>query len=185
MTRSRLVLLPVLLLAVGLAGCSRFNIRTKHDPSADFARLRTFAWLPPSEADPADQRVFDRAIDKRLRAAVDRELRAKGLVPAGDAAPDFLLNYRLARNPASDMRGDPGRLGWGMGWWTGWPGAEAIYTENYDEGTLFLAAIDPHTKRMIWIGAAEARVMPNLSFEKRLQRVDAAVHRILVDFPPR
>jgi hypothetical protein len=43
----------------------------------------------------------------------------------------------------------------------------------------------PAERRMIWIGAAEARLLPHISLKKRLSRVDAAVHRILADFPPR
>lgn len=174
-----------LLVAVAFAGCAQFAVRARHDPSADFARLHTFAWLPKGEAAPADQYVLDRAIDARLREAVDRELRAKGFVPAGDVAPDFLLNYRLTTAPASEARGEPWRFGWGTGWWTGWPGAEGIYTESYDEGTLFLAVIQPRTKRMIWIGSAQARMLPHISLEKARKRVDAAVHKILENFPPR
>jgi hypothetical protein len=175
----------VLLLGVALAGCSRFAVRTRHDPSADFAALHTFAWLPPNEAAPADQYVLDRAIDARIRSAVGGELRAKGFGPAEGAAPDFLLNYRLASTPASGARGDPMRFGWGTGWWVGWAGSEAIYTESYDNGALFLAVLDPRSRRMIWIGAAEARLLPHISLERSLERVDAAVHRILEDFPPR
>lgn len=179
------IVIPAVLLLMALAGCSQFAVRTRADPSADFAGLHTFAWLPLSEAAPADQRLRDRTVDARLRADVDRELRTKGFVPAGDGAPDFLLNYRLASSPASSVRGDPARFGWGTGWWVGWAGAEAIYTESYDTGALFLAVIDPRTKHMIWIGAAEARLLPHISIEKRFERVDAAIRRILQDFPPR
>src|SRR5215470_15955818 len=99
--RSRRVSLHLLVLAVALAACTRFTIRTRHDPSADFAGLHTYAWLPLDEADPADQRVLDRAVDARIRADVERDLRGKGIVAAGDAAPDMLLNYRIASTPGS------------------------------------------------------------------------------------
>ena len=176
---------PVLLLAVACAGCTQFNVRTRHDPTADFRGLHTFAWLPLSEVAPADQRVLDRTVDARIRAAADRELRAKGFAPAGNGAPDFFLNYRLASRPASSVRGDPSRFGWGTGWWVGWAGAEAIDTDSYNAGTLFLAVVDPRTKHMIWLGSADARLLPHISIEKRYQRVDAALHKIFNDFPPR
>jgi len=178
--RSRRVSLHLLVLAVALAACTRFTIRTRHDPSADFAGLHTYAWLPLDEADPADQRVLDRAVDARIRADVERDLRGKGIVAAGDAAPDMLLNYRIASTPGSSARGGPA-----SGWWAGWSGSEAIYRENYDNGTLFLAVLDPREKRMIWLGTAQARLLPHISLEKRLKRVDEAVQRILEDFPPR
>jgi len=53
-----------------LAGCSQFTVRSDWDRSADFRALRTYAWLPLSEAAPADQRVLDRAIDARIRTDV-------------------------------------------------------------------------------------------------------------------
>lgn len=172
----------LLVLAIALAGCTRFGVRTRHDPSADFTRLHTFAWLPLSEAQPADQRVLDHLIDERLRTAVARELRAKGLAPAVGAAPDVLLNYRLTSSPDSDRGGNRARFDRSAGWWGGWAGSESIY-ESYDAGALFLAMVDPATKRVIWIGAAQARLLPHISFEKRLERADAAVHHIVERFP--
>ena len=164
-------------------GCSHFNVRTHHDPSADLGRVRTFAWLPPNEADPADQRVLDRAIDRRLRAAVDRELGAKGLKPVAER-PDVLVNYRLSTTPDSDLRGRGyGRLGGTPGPWGTWAGGENLYVEHYDAGALYLALVDPTTRRMVWVGAAEARILPHVSLEKTLERVDAAVHAIISRFP--
>lgn len=181
---SRLHLPRVLLLLALLAGaCSQFRVRSDYDRSADFSRLHTYAWLPLSEAAPADQRVLDRYIDARIRKAVDRELQAKGFRPAGSATPDFLLNYRLASEPAEAVRGSPERYFYGAGWY-GWPGANAFYTESYDAGTLYIAVVDPQTKHMTWIGAAGARLLPHISLEKRVKRVDAAVHQILAPFPP-
>jgi hypothetical protein len=174
----------LLLIALLLGGCSQFAVHSERDPGADFTRRRTYAWLPLSEAEPADQRVLDRYIDARIRTAVDTELRAKGYAPAGSAAPDLLLNYRLSTQPAAEMRGNPGSHFIGAGW-HGWPGANAVYAKNYDEGTLYLAAIDPASRQMIWLGAASARILPWISLEKRAKRVDDAVHQILAPFPAR
>jgi uncharacterized protein DUF4136 len=182
MRRSRAI---ALLFATLLASaCSRFTIRSGYDRSANFSHLTTYGWLPLDQAAPADQRLLDRYIDNRLRAAVDRELGAKGYRPAGSAAPDFLLNYRLATEPASGVKGDPTRYFYGAGWY-GWPGIESLYTESYDEGTLYIAVLDGASKHMIWLGAADARLLPTISLERRVRRVDAAVDQILAKFPPR
>lgn len=171
------------LILVVLAGCARFNVRSHRDPAADFGRLRTYAWLPLSEAAPADQRVLNRIIGARIQRAIETELRAKGYQPA-DAAPDFLLNYRLATEPMSDVHGNPGRAFAGSFWW-GWSGSEGFYTETYDEGTLYVAVLDAGSKRMLWVGAAGARLLPTLSMEKTEKRVDDAVHQIMESFPAR
>jgi hypothetical protein len=166
-----------------LAACSQFVVRSRHDPEAAFASLRTFAWLPASEASAADQRTPDPTFDDRIRMAVDRELRAKGYVPATDARPDFLLNYRWTTTPTSAVRGDPSRRGWGD-LWLGWDGSRDLYTESYDRGSLFVGIVSAETKRPMWVGVAEARVLPNLSYERTLKRIDAAIDRILEGFPP-
>ena len=169
--------------ALAIGGCSSFRIRSDYDRKADFVRLHTYAWLPLTEAEPADQRVLDRFIDTRIRTAVGTQLDGKGYRPAGAAGPDFFLNYRLATQATEDVRGNPHGYFRGAGWW-GWPGLESLYSESYDEGTLYLAVLDGQTKRMIWLGAASARILPHISLDRRVKRVDAAVHRILGEFPP-
>jgi hypothetical protein len=168
-----------------VAGCSRFSVRSVHDPAADFRTLRTYAWLPPEQAAPADQRVQDRLLDRRLRTAVDTELRAKGFSPAAPGQqPDFLLNYRFSTTPASSTLIDPD-LRYGGSAWLAWPDTSAAYSQSYDEGTLYIAVIDPKTKRRIWVGAAQARLVPTMSLERKSKRVDQAVRAILAEFPPR
>jgi hypothetical protein len=172
-----------LTLVVLLLGCSQFRVRSRHDPSVDFGRLHTYAWMPLAEVDAADQRVLDRYIDTRIRADAGEALRAKGFRPADSGEPDFWLNYRLATQPAEDVKRDPGRYFSGAGWY-GWPGDEGFYSETYDQGTLYIGVVDPRTKHLMWLGAAGARLLPHISFEQRVKRVDAAVKQILTSFPP-
>jgi Domain of unknown function (DUF4136) len=185
MRRTPSVFVGLVLAGLVLAGCSRFSVRSAHDRSANFRDLRTYAWLPAEQAAPADQRVQDRYLDRRLRTAVDTELRAKGFSPAAPGQqPDFLLNYRFSTTPASSVVTDPD-LRYGGAAWLAWPDASAVYSQSYDEGTLYIAVIDPHTKQRIWVGAAQARLVPTMSLERKSKRVDAAVNAILAEFPPR
>jgi hypothetical protein len=171
-----------LVLALALGACSQFNIRSDFDPQADFSRLHTWAWLPLSEAEPADQRVLDRLVDMRIREAAAAELRSKGYTQTDAAQPDFLLNYRVGREAGSDV-GKPGRIGYGTGWWRSW--GTSTWAVSYDDGTLFLGVIDPRSRQSMWVGAAEARLMPRLSDEQVSKRVRDAVHQILARFPPK
>lgn len=179
--RSRRALLALSILVL-IVACSQFSVRSSVDPNADFGRLQTYAWLPLDEVEPADQRVLDRYIDTRIRKAVDRELGGKGFRPA-TATPDFYLNYRLATDPSDSVKGGRRPL-YGPGWGD-YPGAETLLRENFDAGTLYIAALDGGSKRGIWLGAAQARLLPHISLEKRAKRVDDAVHAILADFPKR
>jgi hypothetical protein len=170
--------------ALLMAACSQFAVRSRQDPGIAFTSLRTFAWLPRSEAEPADQNVQHRGFDRRIRATVEHELRQKGFEPAGEGVANFLLNYRITSSATSSVRGASSVAGWG-GWWMGWPGWEGAYTENYDRGAFFIAALDPKTKRMTWLGVAEARLLPHISYERSLERIDDAVEDILESFPRR
>ena len=180
LARYRVVVSCLMLL---LAACSQFKVRSKQDPRVSFTGLQTFAWLPKSEAEPADQSVQHRGFDRQIRADVERDLLAKGYTQATDGKADFLLNYRVTSTPTTAMRGSS-LGGWG-GYWVGWPGWEATYTENYDQGALFIAALDPATKHMTWLGVAQARLLPHISYQRSLGRIDDAVNQILEHFPRR
>lgn len=171
----------VLVMLVSLGpGCSHFDVKAKQDPSVDFGRLQTFAWLPATQAEPADQRVNDRGIDRRIRTATENQLRAKGYRLADTEPADFLLNYRLTTTPTDVPR--PGGSVYARGLWAGWPAAYEVY-ESVDVGTLYVAALDGATKQMFWVGAARARLLPHISYEKRAKRVDDAVEKLLEPFP--
>jgi|GEM_PF-4390348 len=176
----------ILALAVLWTGCTQFTVRTREDPDAHLAARRIFAWLPPELAAPADQRTQDRAVSKRLREQVERLLVAKGYRPAAADQPvDFFMNWRITATPTVSWQVEQGHLGWGTGWWSGWPGGAELYADSYDSGTLFLAAMDPGQRTIVWLGVAEARLLPHVSLDRRLQRVDAAVEHIMREFPVR
>ena len=179
----RAAMLSLAVLLAGLTACSPFTfaVHSRHDPGVRFAALRTFGWLPASEAAPADQQTQDPTFDRRIRDDVERGLREMGYEPAGGARPDFLLNYRLATLPVSRVLDDP--FGdWG-GSWARWPAHGSARLDASEQGALFLGTIDPATRHMTWVGFAEARLLPDLSYEKTLVRIDDAVAAILKDFP--
>lgn len=183
-TRScSLILSFVPVLALLLGGCSRFVVRSHYDPQADFAALRTFAWLPRDQAAPGDQMTPNENFDRRIVADVEGDLIAKGFRRADGAAPDFLLNYRYTTTPVSAVQGDPTYGGWGA-WWLVTPGWEAQYSDDFDDGALHLAVLDPAHQRAFWIGVAEARIIPTMSFERTIARIDDAVAAMLQRFPP-
>lgn len=166
----------ILIVAVATVACSQYeqlSVRSAWDRGADFSRLQTFAWLPGADAEPGDQRAADRVVDGRLRADVDRVLRAKGFAPAAaGAAPDFLLNYRITTDAE-----------WGSSeWQPGWAGTATVIAD--DPGTLYLGVLDPTTRKLLWFGATPARLLPHLSMETQLGRVDTGVEKILKRFPP-
>ena len=183
---TRLRPLPLLVpLVLALAGCTQFAIRSDHDRTADFSRLRTYGWLPLGDVAPAVRQAAD---TDGPAAAVDAFFTA--LCPGLWADIDEPVKDRYRNNAAmlfaesTEQQGTASRSYLLGARWEGWSGIEPVYQDTYREGTLYLAVLDGRTKRMIWIGAASARILPHIPLEKRAKRVDAAVHQILDRFPP-
>ena len=168
------------LLIVVFAGCSRFAIDSKHDPSASFAGLHTYDWRMRERTDLGDPRIDSARLESSVRGAVDRELATKGFVKATSAPPDFLVDYYAGKATRGDSvsmprwYGSAGTVGW-----------SESFSSRYDEGTLLVYALDPTTMKPIWIGRAKGVIDPTASLEKRGQRVDRVVQGILKKFPPR
>jgi len=169
----------VLALAATVA-CSQFNVHTNRDPSVDLTRFRSWDWLPGDLLEPADQRLPDRYLDRKLRDAADRVLRAKGYVRAAGESPDFFLNYRLTTADRSSSQ-PPYR--YGLGTW--WPERELRSRDSYDVGTLLLDVVSPQTRALVWRGTASARLLPHASLEKSARRTESVVEHVLEDFPAR
>ena len=170
------------LVALVLAGCSRITVTTDHDPAANFAALHTYAWRPGPQQGVSDPRFDSTLIDTRVRAAIDRVLASKGYrTAAPGTVADFLVGYHaVVRQKTSAQTIN----GW-YGYRVGARRAPQAYVHDYDKGTLLIDVIDPATMQLLWRGSGTGVVDPQASLEKREQRINEAVDRILADFPPR
>lgn len=180
MTQHRVDRIVVALLLC-VSGCATFRIQTDYDPAVDFGRLRTYAWQPRTERSEADARINNDLLDARVRSAVDRVLQARGYQLVTDAAHDFNVAYIVTIDTRTDVHTIPVTYGWG--WW-GVMGTET-YVDQYEQGTLLLDVIDAGSNKLVWRGSAAARVVDEETPERRTQRVNEAVEKILERFPPR
>lgn len=184
-----------------LSTCTTMDIHSDYDPSMDFSRLKTYAWLerPASEID--DPRVHDEFLASRVRLAVERELVAKGYRKPTSGQPDFLVGYHAAIEKKIDtykinrtytQPTYPGNLYRPYRYPNRYPGRYPSWTvsvpetrvREYDLGTLVLDIIDGASQGPIWRGSAQAEVNFSADPEKRQQRINEAVRRILERFPP-
>lgn len=162
-----------------LAGCTQIRVKSDFNPQADFSRLNTYAWLPGLNP-TNDPRLDTKLLDNRVRAAVDRELAAKGFRKVADDSASFYVAYHpyLMRGTQS-VREPVGPYTYR--WWGGWG---PTYTYQFDEGTLAVDVIDPRANELMWRGAASATIDPRASPKTRGERVDQAIHSVLEKFPP-
>jgi hypothetical protein len=187
-------------IALLLAGCSTVEVTHEFDPNTDFSALHTYDWLPPPKP-TGDPRLDDNTIlDARVHNAVDAALAEKGFTRAADN-PDVKVGYHVTLDRQQDVEYVNSSFGyWGMypgpypsAWgaypaYPGYPGygvPAAVRVYNYLEGTLILDLFDARSKRLIWRGTARDEVNFRASPEKRQEKIDEAVRRMLAKFPPK
>ena len=166
----------ILLLLTAMAACSQFTVRERHDPSADFGRLRTWSWQARSEM-PWDRRLARDSLDVRIEEETATQLAAKAYRQVTED-PDFRVNYHVAVGPREALQGDPHTYGYLPGYWD-----MGVYA--YDEGSLFIDVIDARTNTLLWRGVASTALRTTSTLKERRARITEAVQKVLSIFPPK
>lgn len=175
----RSLAIPVTLLA--LAGCApSVAVNHDYDTEADFAALHTFRWLTQPaaptrrlRANPTDNSL----LDARIKRAVNAQLGAKGYTEAS-GPPDFLVAYHVGAQNRVEV------TDWGYGYGRFGRLGGGVTVDRYKEGTLILDVIHGQSKQLIWRGSAQGIVDPGASTQEREARMNDAVAKMLMHFPP-
>lgn len=167
--RSARIILCLLMMAM-LMSCSSVAVKSDFDPTANFSHYKTFDFLPHRTKPSGNP--FN---DKRIEAAVEEELIAKGYQKQTAGAPDFLVAYHSNVKDKIDVDTYGyryGRYGRRVGTYT--------TVREYQQGTLVIDFIDANTKELVWRGWAKGEVNDSVSKEK----IDDTVAKILGKYPP-
>jgi hypothetical protein len=155
-------------LCIATTGCSDLgatNVTSTYGPGFRFTeRHHTYTWAPGSEKLTSPGRPTNAETDGLIRQAIDKRFAAKGYAQATATAPDFWIDYRIAR----EMRADP-YVG------VGFP--------QYPAGSLIIYVINPATEQLSWRGCLEARLDESAPPDQKLKRLDTAVRLILDQMP--
>ena len=187
--------LTLVVFVTALVGCSTMEVNTDYDPQADFSNLKTFAWIGEPQKPTGDPRIDDNPfLESRVHTAVERELAAKGFVPATSGSPDFLVAYHVSLNEKRSVQHLNDYYGYGAGWGYTYAGvrrpayyaspSSSTYVYTYDEGTLILDIVKPEGRQLIWRGAARDEVRFSDKPSEEGSKLNEAVQRMLKDFPP-
>jgi hypothetical protein len=145
------------------------------DESADFSRLKTYAWVRGTP-------VVDDLNHKRIVAAVDAQLIAKGLrYAAGDEQPDVLVAYHA--NFERDLRINASSSDWGSIRF----GSNRTGTANVQElltGTLVVEMFDVRNQAVVWKGIATREIDAKASPERRTKNIHKAAEKLFKHYPP-
>jgi len=156
-----------------VAACSSVATNYDYDTSYDFTKLKTYAWARAVGQPEASPLVLE-----RIRAAVDAELGKRGYTRVGKEA-DFLVATFAGRQSRIQVTDWGYRYG-PPGYW--YHGGIDVY--QYEEGTLILDVVDGKSKRLVWRGTATSTIDPSATPEKRTEKINAAVAKVLERFPP-
>ena len=148
---ARRILCALLTVLSGFALSLSAKTTVDFDPSIDFSKFKTFAYLGGVENLVAIQ-IDPDLINIRFHRMVVRELEKKGLheVNAGQN-PDLIVRYWANPETSVDVTvmGNWGPYGPYIG--KDWaPVYEAVASSSHHLGTLILDFIDPKAKALVW-----------------------------------
>lgn len=170
--------------------------KSDYDRSYDFSKLRTWDFKVLNRM-PTDPVGTNSLWNQRIRDGVEQHFAAIGFKRINDGNPDFLLSYFMGIKEKYDIRyidyGFPGRLGlWGRwGRWYGWrpgngqldvwrPGNDQVdvWRIPYNESTLVIDVIDPHTNQLVWRGYNTQTI----DFDKSEKTIHKSVENLIKRF---
>ena len=170
-----------MILLIALIGCAKpLAVNYDYDTAADFTALKTFSWMPPT-----GNAVGDDLLVKRIKGAVDTQLKAKGRTNAPEA-PDFLIAMQLS---GKTVYSGSTAVGASVGIPVGRAGTISVgggksKPHEKTEGTLVLDFLDAKTQSLVWRATATAAVTPGISPEEQQARINSVVAEMLKQFPP-
>jgi hypothetical protein len=173
--------------AIFAMGCaSSVTVKYDFDKEANFASLKTFDWLPvPTMAVGSVKSAIERnsLLDKRVKTSVNEQLAAKGFTQTSDN-PDVLVTYHVGVEDKVNVT-DWGYNYAGYGRYYGGWGGSSVDVYQYTQGTLLIDIIEAKSKQLIWRGAGQGTVEQGAPAEKREQRLNNAIAKIMAKYPPK
>ena len=169
--KARLVSALVVMLTA-IVGCSGiYGVNYDEDSSFDFQQLKTFDWGPVDKDDGTDAPTL-----QHIQSAVDKKLQSKGYRQSR-TSPDFILTAHVENRQRLAGTPDPYQAAFGP--YTAPP------AQYHDEAYLELKIVSADDRHLIWRGSASASLYGIKTPEQLETTVNAAVQKILRDFPER
>lgn len=179
----------VFALLVLCGACASLQVSTDYNPAYDFSKLKTYSWLDNSTTPSSDARINNGIVVARVRAAVEKNLAAKGYTKVAPGTADFVVSWLGDIN--KKLRIDTinhfySPYGYGAlardPYWGG--GLRTSTATEYDEGTLIVDILDPVQHKLIWRSIGTDRLKTGNNPAKANSAMDAAIATIMARFPP-
>jgi hypothetical protein len=161
-----------------VTGCHQFHVESQVDPSADFAKHKTYSFSNTASDIPqgfSTGHLFNSIMQRRIRAELYRELTSKGFSQAARGDASFIISFSTGSTEDVDRaRSGPDH--------TTEPGTVEGSATAVRRGALVIHFTDPKTQKVLWQGWVEAVMKPGEDLD---EKVRAAVREVMKRFPPK
>ena len=172
----------LLAFVLGVAGpLAAQDVKYNALPGTDFTKFKSYKWVPIEGGTQVDS-----ITDSQIKAAVDRQLEAKGLKKTDGEAADLYIGYQAAIG--QERQWNTYNMGGGYGYGPRWGYAGGMGTATsttINVGTVGLDMYDPAAKQLVWRGAVSKTLDEKATPEKREKNLGKAMEKLLKkNFPP-
>lgn len=182
----RLVILPVCLCLVWLAGCaSAPTAQTDFDPDFDFQAVRSIAIQPVNRSVSSVAVISDIQVG-RVAQSLENELTRRGYtVNDGPEHADMLLTWHLVTQERTNVRTYNAMSARYSSCWHCSPSSnDSVRITQYTQGTFIVDLLDPARNQSVWRGVVESRMPDMGDSEVSSEAREQAVQAIFEAFPP-
>ena len=166
-----------------ISGCSTIKVTSDYNPAVSFSEFQTYEWISDEPKKTGDPRIDGNTLlQNRVRSAVNNSLASKGYQKVTSGKPDFLVTYHVTLDKQTKIQTINTYNHYGPGWGWGYGNETFVYT--YDQGSLIIDFVEPDSRKLIWRGSATDKVNFSNSPEKKEQKINEAVEKLLEQFPP-
>jgi len=164
------------------------DVSYNFDQQADFTKYKTYKWVAVKGGEQPDELTA-----KQIAAAIEKQLKAKGLTRATGDAADMYVAYQVAVSKEKELQTwDTGYSmgpGWGGRYHGGYYGAgsgmSTTTTSTIYIGSLAFDMYDAAGKKLIWRGMASKQLDVKAKPEKRQKNLDKGMEKLFKNYPPK
>jgi len=171
-----------------LGGYSGIRVNQDYDPAEQFGGLRSYDWVSETQEATGDPRIDNPLRDSRTRAAVEGQLKAKGLKRVTDGSAAFVLRYEYVFRKKIQSSGSGGSVGFGRGSHGRYGGiglSTGTNVSDYDEESLTIDFVGSDPATLYWRGTGAQRYAEYKDPDKTIRSLNKLVKKILDQFPPK
>ena len=164
--------------AVLLTSCGpTIRVYTDHDRDVNVLTYSSYTWLDTKEIEVRNNPLYYNELnDKRIKAAVNEELRKHGY-NRSDSGARLVVHYHIVVENRATVQVDRYGYRYGSYWMT-----SGISSYPYQEGTLIIDLMEPGTNLLAWRGWAVA-VVNDYTSEQQEALIRKAVEKIFRRYP--